>query len=116
MPVASNRLPCTDDRLKEIRVGTLGPSLADRERGAALRRQIEGALRETREVALDFTGVRLVGPAFTRECFFKLARALPPGDVQRRLRLRGASPLVISSIRYSLGAVAPPDGGSGGEW
>jgi hypothetical protein len=97
-------------RLREIRVGTLGPSLADRERGAALRRQIESALRDPGQVALDFTGVRLVGPAFTRECFFKLARMLPPGDLRRRLRVRGATPLVASSIRYSLGSVAPPAG------
>jgi hypothetical protein len=73
-------------------------------------------LREPGEVTLDFTGVRLVGPAFTRECFFKLARSLAPGDLQRRIHVTGATALVASSIRYSLGAVAPPAGVQSGDW
>ena len=73
-------------------------------------------MRDPGEVTLDFTGVRLVGPAFTRECFFKLARMLPPGDLRRRVRVRGASPLVASSIRCSLGSVPLPAGVQAAEW
>ncbi len=88
--------------VREIRVAALGPHLTSREAAAGLRRNIEAALREGKDVHVDFTGVRSLTPSFATECFLKLARRWPGGDLSSRMQVKGAGPLILAAIRYSV--------------
>ncbi|MBA2565752.1 MAG: STAS-like domain-containing protein [Gemmatimonadetes bacterium] len=88
--------------MHEIKVLTYGPTLASRETAGILRHRIDRALRERKDVLLDFTGVRTLSPPFAGECFYRLARLWPEADLRGRVRLKGASPMVRATIRFSL--------------
>lgn len=88
--------------MREIKVGCMGPNLTSRDAAASLRRSIGMGMREQKEVMLDFTGVQRIAPLFAKECFFRLTREWSRPELERRLRLKGASPMVLSAIRYSM--------------
>jgi hypothetical protein len=56
----------------------LGPVLAGRHLGEALRLRIEQLVADGEDVVVDFTGVAVVSPSFADEIFAKLPPDLAP--------------------------------------